>query len=220
MYTLNHTRYVLTKTSPQAWDDTVEMDGILRKFSGSCRARESGRRDGSKLRVLSFNPSPCTPHPAPRTPHPTPCTLHPTPYSLRPTPHILHPTTTHSALPHPAPNILNPTPHPTPHKVTASIKHQKRTSSTAVPDCPVFHPTAEEFADPFAYIKSISAVGAEAGIAKIVPPQGARRERARERTRAPRASASICKLQICALRATEAQKKTHENSVMGCTLGP
>ena len=55
----------------------------------------------------------------------------------------------------------------------ASIKHQKRTSSTAVPECPVFHPNAEEFTDPFAYIKSISAVASKAGIAKIVPPEGA-----------------------------------------------
>lgn len=55
----------------------------------------------------------------------------------------------------------------------ASIKHQRRTSSTAVPYCPVLHPTAEEFRDPFAYIKSISAVGSKAGIVKIIPPEGA-----------------------------------------------
>jgi len=61
--------------------------------------------------------------------------------------------------------------------VQASLKHQRRTSSTAVTQCPVFHPTAEEFRDPFAYIKSISSVAAQAGIAKIVPPEGARARR-------------------------------------------
>lgn len=55
----------------------------------------------------------------------------------------------------------------------ASVKHQRRTSSTAVPECPVFRPTAEAFRDPFAYIKSISALGAKAGIVKIIPPEGA-----------------------------------------------
>ena len=54
----------------------------------------------------------------------------------------------------------------------ASVKHVKRTASTAVPECPVFRPKAEEFRDPFAYIKSISAEGIKAGIVKVVPPEG------------------------------------------------
>lgn len=58
--------------------------------------------------------------------------------------------------------------------IQASTKHQRRTSSAEMPECPMFRPTAAEFRDPFAYIKSISAVGAKAGIAKIVPPEGAR----------------------------------------------
>jgi len=37
-------------------------------------------------------------------------------------------------------------------------------------DCPEFFPTAEEFKDPMAYIKSISAQASAYGICKIVPP--------------------------------------------------
>ena len=37
-------------------------------------------------------------------------------------------------------------------------------------DCPEFFPTAEEFKDPMAYIKSISAQASNYGICKIVPP--------------------------------------------------
>jgi histone demethylase JARID1 len=62
----------------------------------------------------------------------------------------------------------------------ASVKLQKRTSSTSMPSCPTFHPTPEQFRDPFAYIKSITAEGIAAGIVKIVPPEGATRARGRD----------------------------------------
>ncbi|KAJ3931969.1 MAG: jumonji superfamily protein [Lentinula lateritia] len=39
-------------------------------------------------------------------------------------------------------------------------------------DCPEYFPSAEEFQDPMAYIKSISAEAKEFGICKIVPPEG------------------------------------------------
>ncbi|KAI0042015.1 hypothetical protein FA95DRAFT_1575993 [Auriscalpium vulgare] len=38
-------------------------------------------------------------------------------------------------------------------------------------DCPTFHPTAEEFKDPMAYIKTISETAKNYGICKIVPPE-------------------------------------------------
>ena len=65
----------------------------------------------------------------------------------------------------------------------ASVKLQKRTSSTCMPSCPTFHPTPEQFRDPFAYIKSITSEGIAAGIVKIVPPEGATRGRRRRRLR-------------------------------------
>ena len=45
--------------------------------------------------------------------------------------------------------------------------------SFVVPDCPIFHPTEEEWAgDPLAYIRNVVAPRAQgnAGIAKVVPP--------------------------------------------------
>lgn len=39
-------------------------------------------------------------------------------------------------------------------------------------DCPVFHPTMEEFQDPMVYIRSISDHAKNFGICKIVPPVG------------------------------------------------
>lgn len=45
----------------------------------------------------------------------------------------------------------------------------------AVPDAPVFRPTAEEFQDPLGYISSIQGSATAAGIAKIIPPPGAQR---------------------------------------------
>lgn len=43
----------------------------------------------------------------------------------------------------------------------------------AVPEAPVFRPTAQEFADPLSYISGIQTSAAAAGIAKIIPPPGA-----------------------------------------------
>ncbi|KAK7062094.1 Jumonji superfamily protein [Favolaschia claudopus] len=41
-----------------------------------------------------------------------------------------------------------------------------------LPDCPIFYPTAEEFKDPMAYIRTISQVANNHGICKVVPPVG------------------------------------------------
>lgn len=41
-----------------------------------------------------------------------------------------------------------------------------------IEDCPAFYPTAEEWKDPMAYVKSISDVARRYGICKIVPPEG------------------------------------------------
>lgn len=41
-----------------------------------------------------------------------------------------------------------------------------------VPEAPVYHPTAEEWEDPLAYVASIQDEAVKAGIVKIVPPTG------------------------------------------------
>jgi hypothetical protein len=43
---------------------------------------------------------------------------------------------------------------------------------THIPEAPTFYPTAEEFADPFAFLQSIAPKAAAGGIALIVPPPG------------------------------------------------
>lgn len=39
-------------------------------------------------------------------------------------------------------------------------------------DCPIFHPTTDEFKDPMTYIRSISTTAQNYGICKVVPPEG------------------------------------------------
>jgi histone demethylase JARID1 len=48
----------------------------------------------------------------------------------------------------------------------------KRARPFGLEDCPVFYPTAEEFKDPMAYVRSISPRAKNHGICKIVPPEG------------------------------------------------
>uniref|UniRef100_A0A4W3HAE9 JmjN domain-containing protein n=1 Tax=Callorhinchus milii TaxID=7868 RepID=A0A4W3HAE9_CALMI len=38
------------------------------------------------------------------------------------------------------------------------------------PECPVFEPTPEEFADPFAFINKIRPIAERTGICKVRPP--------------------------------------------------
>lgn len=96
----------------------------------------------------------------------------------------------HAAGPWPA-QQLNPSPprHPAPPQPSqAGCKHchdtpfasrpiarakpeQGRYHNT-LPAAPTFHPTAEEWEDPFAYLGKIAAEATKAGIALIVPPKG------------------------------------------------
>ena len=48
----------------------------------------------------------------------------------------------------------------------------KREPYSKPPPCPVFHPSPEEFDDPFEYIEKIRAEAEPSGICKIVPPKG------------------------------------------------
>jgi hypothetical protein len=55
---------------------------------------------------------------------------------------------------------------------------QQRREEVQVPSAPVFYPTMEEFRDPLAFIAVIRPAAEPYGIAKVVPPPGARRARA------------------------------------------
>jgi len=46
------------------------------------------------------------------------------------------------------------------------------TRAFGLPTCPTYHPTAEQFRDPMAYIESISSEAKAYGICKIIPPEG------------------------------------------------
>ena len=69
--------------------------------------------------------------------------------------------------------------------IKASVKLQRRTNSVEVPQCPVFRPTPDEFADPFAYIKSITPEGQAAGIVKICLLYTSPSPRDRQKSRMP-----------------------------------
>ncbi|KAI7828357.1 JmjC domain, hydroxylase-domain-containing protein [Kickxella alabastrina] len=49
---------------------------------------------------------------------------------------------------------------------------QPRSHIFGLPEAPTFYPTAEEFADPLAYIQSIRPLAEKSGLCKIVPPEG------------------------------------------------
>jgi [histone H3]-trimethyl-L-lysine4 demethylase len=61
-------------------------------------------------------------------------------------------------------------------KTAQSAKRTKPSSAVQRPfgltEAPTFYPTAEEFKDPMAYIRSITDKAREYGICKIVPPEG------------------------------------------------
>jgi hypothetical protein len=49
---------------------------------------------------------------------------------------------------------------------------EQRVESVAIPECPVFTPTMEQWAHPMQFIRSIADVGYKHGIVKIIPPEG------------------------------------------------
>ena len=58
---------------------------------------------------------------------------------------------------------------------TTAPRHPPSRSSTrlfGLKEAPTYYPTAEEFADPLAYVASLPAEARDAGICKVVPPEG------------------------------------------------
>ena len=55
---------------------------------------------------------------------------------------------------------------------SARAKPKEGRYHNTLPPAPTFHPTAEEWQDPFAYLGSIAPEATKAGIALIVPPKG------------------------------------------------
>lgn len=54
----------------------------------------------------------------------------------------------------------------------ARAKPKEGRYHNTLPPAPSFHPTAEEWQDPFAYLSKIAPEATKAGIALIVPPKG------------------------------------------------
>ena len=53
-----------------------------------------------------------------------------------------------------------------------NVKPEGHSRPFGLQDCPTFHPTADEFKEPMAYIRSISTTAQNYGICKVVPPEG------------------------------------------------